>query len=258
MKLKKSLYNILQYISTVDDIFAYPNDGYFIAKDKVGSGFIEVKAPDYFFKKTVVIKSLSKFLRLFTFDRKDKDPDPESIQDWTLESSYAPGTNNEIKDMFLRSPGRTIKVKEGSQVFLEKRAKDNATRFDNIHLEDSIKFQITAAQYKQIISDCSLLDLDRITIASENDEHIKIYLTKTGKGTNDDYSALDVECTHTHNATKISFLLNAFSLIDATDHQFEFGTYKTQYGNSIIILKVKSFCDNNYVVNKVILADKGL
>lgn len=258
MKLRKSLYSILQYISTIDDIFAYSNNGHFIAKDKVGSGFIDVEVPEYFFKSTVVIKSLSKFLRLFSYDRKSKDQDPESIQNWTLETSYAQGTNTEIKDMFLRSPGRTIKIKEGSQIFLEKRAKDNSMRVDNITLEDSIKFQITSTEYKQIISDCSLLDLDRITIVSEDDKHIKIYLTKSGKGTNDDYSSLDIECTHIHTDTKISFLLNAFSLIDATDHQFEFGKYKTQYGNTIVILKVKSFCDNNYVVNKVILADKGV
>ena len=57
MKIPKSFYTILQYFSTIDDPFAYVNTGYMIVKDKVGSGFVEVKAPDYFFKEQVIIKS---------------------------------------------------------------------------------------------------------------------------------------------------------------------------------------------------------
>lgn len=257
MKLTKSLYSILQYLSTVDDIFIYTGNGYMIMKDKVGSGFVEVKAPDYFFKEQVIIRSLSKFLRLFSYDKKDKALDPESIQDWTVGKSMDPLTKAMIPEIYLRSPAHNIKIRQGNQIFIEKRAKDLVSKFDNIELEDSIKFQITSAQYKQIISDCSLLDLDTITISSENDDNIKIYLTKKDKGTSDDYSSFDIECHHVHNQTQIRFQLNAFSLIDATDHQLEFGKYHNKFGTISNVLKIKSFCDNNYIVNKVIVGTNG-
>ena len=257
MKLNKSLYSALQYLSTINDIFAYAGNGFLIAKEKAGSGFVEIKAPDNFFKEPFVIKSLSKLLRLFSFDKKSKDSDPQSIQDWTIEKIIDPATKIITYPMYIKSPGRTIRLNQGSRSILEKMSKDLVSKIDSIQLEDSIKFQITAAQYKQIMSDCSLLDLDRITIVSENEDTIKIYLTKTGKGMNDDFSSNVIECTHVHNTNKMSFLLNEFSLIDATDHQLEYGKYKTPYGNSINLLKVKSFCDNNLVVQKLIIADKG-
>ena len=257
MKINKSLYSVLQYISTVDDVFAYAGNGFLIAKEKVGSGFVEVKAPDNFFKEPLVIKSLSKFLRLFSFDKKSKDSDPLTVQEWTLEKRIDPNTKVSVDEIHVKSPGRSIKLTQGAKGFLDKRAKDLVSKVDKIVLEDSIKFQMTSALYKQIMSDCSLLDLDRITIVSENDETIKLYLTKTGKGTNDDFSSYTIECLHKHNTNKMTFLLSAFSLIDATDHQFEYGKYNTPYGNTINIMKVKSFCDGDLVVQKVILSDKG-
>jgi len=252
MKIPRSLYTILQYISTHDDIFAYLGNGYLVVKDKVGSGFVEVKAPDYFFKEPLVVSSLSKFLRLFTYDKKDKATDPLSIQDWTLGKSYN-SDNASISEMYIKSPGRNIKLKQGSPRFLDNRSKDLVSKVDSITFEKSIKFQLTTAQYKQILSDCSLLDLDTITFISDNNDLIKINLTKNGKGMSDDYSSFDIECHHEHFDARISIQLSQFSLIDATDHQFEFGQYLNKFGSYSNVLKVKSFCDNKFIVNKVIL-----
>lgn len=257
MKISKSLYTVLQYISTIDDIFVYAGNGYLIAKEKAGSGFVEVKAPDGFFTEAFVLRSLSKFLRLFTFDRKSKEADPTTIQEWTFQPRYDPATGVSISEIHITSPGRSIKLTQATKEFLNKRAADLVSKVDGIVLDDAIKFQIDSALYKQIMSDCSLLDLDRITIASENDETIRILLSKTGKGSNYDTSSYTVECHHQHNTNKITFLLSAFSLIDATDHQLEYGIFTAKNGNKVNILKVKSFCDNNMVVNKVILSDKG-
>ena len=256
MKIKRSLYTTLQYFSTIDDTFAYLGNGYMIMKDKAGSGFVEAKAPDYFFKDQLIIRSLSKFLKLFSFDKKDKSPDPESIQDWTIGTTIDMSGEFTRPDMYITSPGHRLKLKQGLQQFADNRKNDLVSKFDGINLEESLKFQLTHTLYKQIISDCSLLDLDTITIMSENDDTIKIYLTKQGKGTNDDYSSFDVECRHQHCPTKIKFQLSAFSLIDATDHQLEFGKFKHKFGTSNV-LKIRSFCDNNIVVNRVILGTSG-
>lgn len=257
MKLKKSLYTILQYISTIDDPFPYLGNGYLVTNDKIGSGFVEVKAPEDFFKEELIIRSLSKFLRLFTFDKKDKTTDPDSIQNWELGAKIDPITRAAKKEMYITSPGRNIKLSQGLQTYLEKRRDILKPRFDNIELYDSVKFQLTHALYKQIISDCSLLDLDTITFSSINDDVIKISLTKQGKGAEDDYSTFEVECKHTHCDTRIRIQLSTFCLIDATDHQIEFGKYLNKYDTTSYLLKIKSFCDNGYVVNRVIIGTTG-
>lgn len=258
MKITRSLYNVLQYLSTIEDVFAYGGKGYFIAKDKVGSGFVEVKAPDYFFKEPFVIRSLSKFLRLFSYDKKAKESDPESVQDWVLEHNVNT-MGVPITEICIKSPGRNVRVTQGSPQYLDKRVDQVDSKVDAVVLEEVIKFSMTSSLYKQIITDCSLLDLDRILIVSENSETIKIYLTNSDKkDLSGDLSSYTIECTHTHNTNKMTFLLSAFSLIDATDHQFEYGKYKTSSGNYVNIMKVKSFCDNNLVVQKVIISDKGM
>lgn len=251
MKIPKSFYTILQYFSTIDDPFAYVNTGYMIVKDKVGSGFVEVKAPDYFFKEQVIIKSLSKFLRLFSFDKKDKTADPLSIQDWTLGKDISGDLIKPV--MYIDSPGKHTKLIQGLQQFAENLSKNPISKFDSIELYDSIKFQLTHSLYKQIISDCSLLDLDTITFSSETDDLIKVYLTKGVKGTSDDYSSFSIECHHNHLPVSIKFQLSSFSLIEATDHQIEFGKFKNKYDGVTNVLKVRSFCDNNFIVNRVIL-----
>ena len=111
--------------------------------------------------------------------------------------------------------------------------------------------------YKQIISDCSLLDLDTINIVSENSDKIKIYLTKKDKGLSDDYSSYTVECLHTHIPTKISISINSFSLIDASDHQLEYGKFVASNGMEAYILKIKSFYTPELTVKKVIIGSKG-
>lgn len=252
MKISKSLYNVLQYISTIDDIFVYNGNGYLVVKEKVGSGFVEVKAPDNFFDEPIVIRSLSKFLRLFTFEKTKKDLNPDSIQDWSLEPVIDPVTHIMKKDMYITSPGKKIKLLQGSKAFLEKQEDRVKTRFDDIELVDSVKINITGAQYKQIITDCSLLDLDTIQIISKDEHTIKFILSKSDKGlTNGDYSIFEIECDHPHTDTTIKIMLSAFSLIEATDHQLEYGKYAKM--NTVDLLKVKSFYDNNYTVNKVII-----
>lgn len=257
MKIPKSLYNVFQYFSTIYDPFAYLGNGVMVVNDPIGSGFVEVKAPDYFFKEKFIIRSMSKFLRLFAYDRKDKAQDPVSIQDWTLGSTMSHDSLNVLPEMYIDSPQRHIKLTQGSERFIEANQKALVPRFDNITLRDSIKFQLTSALYKQIISDCSLLSLDTITISSENEDTILILLTKADKGLKEDYSAFRIECPHTHCSTKIQFLLSAFILIEATDHQLEFGKFDNKYGTVSNVLKIRSFCDNNFTVNRVILGKNG-
>lgn len=257
MKLPRSLYNIFQYFSTIDDAFAYIGNGYLIQKNKIGSGFVEVKAPDYFFKEQLIIRSLSKFLRLFTYDKKDKEADPLSVQDWTLGQIMNPITKAIKPMMYLKSPGRNISLVQGRQNFADVRRNDLVSKFDTIELEDSIKFQITSAQYKQIIGDCSLLNLDTILISSENDNLIRIYLMKKDKKLEDDNVVFDIECQHQHKPTRIKIDLSVFSLIEATDHQIEFGKFQNKYGTRSNVVKIRSFCDNNFVVNKVMIGSNG-
>lgn len=258
MKLKRSLYNILQYMSTIDDIFTYNANNVLVANDKVGSGFTEVSITN-FFEETVVIKSLSKFLKLFSFGKAEKgsSTEPESLQDWTLDKVVDPTTGNLIPEMYLKMPSRTVKIRQGSPVFLQKRENNLRARFDKIALQDAIKLQIDSTMYKQIISDCSLLDLDTINIVSENSDKIKIYLTKKDKGLSDDYSSYTVECLHTHIPTKISISINSFSLIDASDHQLEYGKFVASNGMEAYILKIKSFYTPELTVKKVIIGSKG-
>lgn len=255
MKLQKPLYNVLQHLSTIDDVLAYNGNNILVMQNKVGSDFVEVEVTD-FFKEKLIIRSLSKFLRLFTFG-KGKNDTNESIQDWTLSEEHNAITNSSIAIMYLKMPGRTIKLQQGHQRFLTEREDKLHARFDNIALSNSVKFQITHQTYKQIISDCSLLDLDSITIASESSSKISIHLSKKDTKGYEDYSTFMIDCEHEHIQTSISILLSAFNLIEATDHQLEFGTYTTPDGYEVPMLKIKSFCDNNYVVKKVIIGYKG-
>lgn len=255
MKLEKQLYNILQYLSTIDDILAYNGNQLLVQKSKVGSDFVEVDVPT-FFKEKIVIFSLSKFLRLFSFG-KGKNESNESIQDWILSQEISP-TNNAMGVMFINSPGKTVRLLQGAGGFLEKRAHYCKPKFDNIKLERSIKFQITQQTYKQILTDCSLLDLDTITIVSETPTKIRIYLTKKDKGLTDNYTTYEIDCEHEHQDLKISFTLQSFNLIEATDHQLEYGMFITPTGGENMLLKVRSFCDNNYIVKKLIIGLKGV
>ena len=61
MKLKRTTYEILQYLSTIDEIFAYSGDNVFIMREMSGSSFTEVEVKD-FFNEQVIIRSLPKFL----------------------------------------------------------------------------------------------------------------------------------------------------------------------------------------------------
>lgn len=255
MKLEKQLYNILQYLSTIEDVFAYNANQVLVAKNRIGSDFAEVDVPN-FFKKPFVIKSLSKFLRLFTFDR-GKNATNESIQDWTF-SEVTNSTNNSMGIMYINSPGKTVKLQQGAPKFIEIRKEYLKPRFDNIIIKNTVKFQITQQLYKQILSDCSLLDLDTITICSENEHTIRIYLTKKDSGCKEDYSSYTVDCDHEHVSTRISFSLSSFNLIEATDHQLEWGTWVAPNGYENMLLKVRSFCDNNYIVKKLIVGLTGV
>lgn len=258
MHLKKSLYSILQYLSTIDDTFLYNANNVLVACEKVGSGFVEVDVPD-FFDETVVIKSLSKFLRLFSFGKPEKgsSTEPESLQDWTLEKSLDGISGATIPEMYLKMPNRVVKIRQGSPFFIEKNKDKLRKRFDRIMLEDAIKFQIDHSTYKQIISDCSLLDLDVVNIVSDSENKIKIYLTKRDKGFSDDFSSYTVECPHTHIPFTISFSISDFSLIEATDHQLEYGKFKLESGDYAYILKIKSFYNSEFTVKKVIIGNKG-
>lgn len=258
MHIKKSLYSILQYLSTINDTFLYNANHVLVTNEKVGSGFVEVDVPD-FFDETVVIKSLSKFLRLFSFGKptKGSSTEPESLQDWTLETGLDGLTGAAIPEMYLRMPNRVVKIRQGSPFFIEKNKDQLRKRFDRLVLEDAIKFQIDNATYKQIISDCSLLDLDVVNIVSDSENKIKIYLTKRDKGFSDDFSSYTIECPHQHIPYTISFGINDFSLIDATDHQFEYGKFKLVSGDYAYVLKIKSFYNSEFTVKKVIVGNKG-
>ena len=249
MKLSKSIYNILQYFSTIDDMLIYQGKQVLTTKEKNRSGFTEVDVAG-FFNKPVVVRSLSKFLRLFTYPKVEKGYAQESLQDWELGDEVNPGESGQ--DMFIRSPGHLIKVTQGSPSFLVKNAVK--MKFDNMKFETSLKFQITQQQYKQIISDCSLLDLDMITFTSVSNSVIRVILRRKDNSTNKDTSTYDIEVDHEHKELSISVWLNTFSLIEATDHQIEFGIYHFEEDDADIpLVKTQSFCDNNYVVKKVIL-----
>lgn len=253
MKLKKSLYNILQYVSTINDIFPYHGNGVIKQKEKTSSGFVEVKI-DGFFNKPFVIRSLSKFLRLFTFAKGDKGTDPESIEDWTLADNNlnpsGPGT-----ELYLKGPDNSRKIQQASEEFLIKKEYNVRKSFDTIPLERSLKFQITNQKYRQIMTDCSLLDLDMVQFTSVSNSIIRITLRKKDQTNNKDTSTYDIEVDHEHQDLQVNIWLSTFNLIDATDHQIEFGLYKvpeTEEDIEIPVVKTQSFYDN-YIVKKVIL-----
>lgn len=247
MKLTKSIYNILQYFSTIDDMLIYQGKQVLTTKEKNGSGFTEV-AVDGFFDKPIVLRSLSKFLRLFTYPKIDKGFSNESLEDWTL--GYSTNTNESGLDMAIRSPGHLVKVTQGSPTFLTKNMLKKT--FDSMKFVKSLKFQITQQQYKQIISDCSLLDFDMITFSSVSNTVIRVILRRKDNSSNKDMSTYDIEVDHEHQDLSVSIWLNSFSLINATDHQIEFGMYNIESDIDIPLVKTQSFCDN-YIVKKVIL-----
>lgn len=256
MKLKRSVYEILQYLSTIDEIFVYRGNGVFITKDKVGSSFTEVSI-DSFWNEQIIIRSLPKFLRLFSFPKAGKNDtsEPESIQDWTLEDNVNPRNNHLEHQMLVKTPNHVVKVVQGEDRFLQYH--NTKMRFDDIHLERSITFQMDRIQYKQIIADCSLLDLDLITFTSLDEHTIQIHLSKKDTKTNYDDSTYKIECDHEHFSTKISIMLNTFLLIDATDHQVEFGFYYPTPENMVSLVKIKSFYTSDLVVKRLIIGIKG-
>lgn len=256
MKLKRSTYEVLQYFSTIDEILSYTGNGVLAIKDQSGSGFTEVEIPD-FFDEQIVIRSLPKFLRLFSFPKTSKNDsgEPESLQDWTLREELNTKNGQLEHQMYLKSPGKTVKIKQGSIGFIEKRVPKK--RFDEFVLTNSVKFQIDRFQYKQIITDCSLLDLDLITMESINEHLIEIRLSKKDSTINTDTSVYQIECDHEHHPIKATIMLNLFSLIDATDHQIEFGMYNPNEELNALIVKVKSFYTSDLIVKRFIVGING-
>lgn len=257
MKIRKSLYNIMQYISTYEEVFVYNNNGVFTARDKIGSGFVEV-AVDNFINEQLVIRNFPRFLKLFTFNKpvKGENPDVESVQDFIVEDIADTKTGITSKQILLKSKGRTIKVKQGSSHFIQKRSALIVPRANQIVIKDPVKFQMSSDLYKQILSDCSLLDLNMINFKSVDNKTIKIFLTKENMDLSEDYSSYEIECDHEHSNVSIAITLPTFALIDAPDHQIEFGLFCSPTGASCSVLKVKSFY-NGYIVNKVIAGEEG-
>ena len=256
MKLKRTTYEILQYLSTIDEIFAYSGDNVFIMREMSGSSFTEVEVKD-FFNEQVIIRSLPKFLRLFSFPKPGKTDsnDVESFQEWTLEDHLNTKTGHVERQMLLKQGNHIVKVSQGQQRLMEYHKVKH--RFDEIKMGESVTFQLTRAQYKQIVSDCSLLDLDMITFTSLDEHKIQIYLSKKDSVTNTDYSTDTIECDHEHFPTKVTIMLNTFSLIDATDHQIEFGVCQLSEDHVVPVVKVKSFYTSETVVQRVIRGIRG-
>ena len=256
MKLKRSVYDILQYLSTISEIFVYRGDNLFIMKDKAGSSFTEVEVKD-FFNEQVIIRSLPKFLRLFTFPKPGRNDtaEPESIQEWTLEDHVNDKHGRIEHQMILREPHHITKVVQGGERFLEQHVTHK--RYDDIHLDNALRFQIDRTQYKQILADCSLLDLDVITIKSLDEHTIQIALSKKDSTNNYDTSTYEIECDHQHEPTKVTIMLSTFGLIDASDHQIEVGIYRPTVENAVPIMKVKSFYTSDLIVKRLIIGIKG-
>lgn len=255
MKLDYDLYNILKYFANPavnDNILKYKGNHVIVFRDSSGSGFCEVKVPT-FFDRPVVVNQLSKFLKLFIYPKRERgEIGPYvSLNDWILSDDIDPKTQRPSNDMYLKMKGHNVKVRQGSLQFLDDPNKQLEAKFDTVNIINSVKFQLSNTLYKQILNDCSLLSLDTINFKSENEHIIKIILTIKDKGIKDNCSSYEIECEHEHFDSTVAIQLSAFNLIDAPDHQIEFGKFEKNTACNLV--KIRSFYSDDYEVDKLIL-----
>lgn len=240
MKLNGIYLKILRNISMYSSNLCYEGDKVIrINKDK--QLFIEAYIPD-FLDVPLYTRNVPELLRLMNEDT--------IVTVDMNENGYYIIVDNGIGKVKYRMAKKSVTEKEAD---LSKYTIDNM--FEKCE-KKIIKFNLPKEKYDELMKVSKMLESDRISISSLNENTIR--LTSYIKENKDDKQYyVDIDVVHTHFDEKLSFQLKIMDFVSAMDYTFELGIKQSKNNGLLIpIAKVTAFVDDKINVKYLTLGDR--
>jgi hypothetical protein len=240
MKLNNIYLKILRNISMYSSNLCYEGDKV-IRINKDNQFFIEAYIPD-FLDVPLYTRNVPELLRLMNED-----------------TTVTVDMNNSGYYIIVDNGIGKVKYKMAKKSVAEKEAKLTTNDIDGMFSkceEKIVKFNLPKEKYDELMKISKMLEADRISISSLNDNVIR--LTSYIKENKDDKQYfVDIEVNHTHFEKKLVFQLKIMDFVNAIDYTFEVGTKLTKNKDlSIPIAKVTAFIDDKIKVKYLSLGDR--
>lgn len=240
MKLNGIYLKILRNISMYSSNLCYEGDKVIrINKDK--QLFIEAYIPD-FLDVPLYTRNVPELLRLMNED-----------------TTVTVDMNNDGYYIIVDNGIGKVKYRMAKKSVTEKEANLSNYTIDSMFdkcEEKVVKFNLSKEKYDELMKVSKMLESDRISISSLNENTIR--LTSYIKENKDDKQYyVDVDVAHTHFDKKVSFQLKIMDFVSAMDYTFEIGIKKAKNNDLLIpIAKVTAFVDDKINVKYLSLGDR--
>jgi len=240
MKLNGIYLKILRNISMYSSNLCYEGDKVIrINKDK--QLFIEAYIPD-FLDVPLYTRNVPELLRLMN--------DDTVVTVDMNDNGYYIIVDNGIGKVKYRMAKKSVTEKEAN---LPNYTIDSM--FEKCE-EKIVKFNLPKEKYDELMKVSKMLESDRISISSLNENTIR--LTSYIKESKDDKQYyVDIDIAHTHFDKKLAFQLKIMDFVSAMDYTFEIGIKKAKNNDLLIpIAKVTAFVDDKINVKYLSLGDR--